>query len=360
MALEDWLSAAGAGLGGALQAYSWQKEREDTRRQVDTRSRQADDELQLRREQLKADIQRMLDSVASDKADRNEKAAAAKAKAQSDKETRAAQDAYISGLPPHLQAATRARQLNLGAFDPEDFQAPKTTKELAAEREAALAQIEAEAYRRAQGTRRGNPPARDTPVTPAVPKDDPALPAGVRKYIASLKGRYPNQQKGETFISGREGARQELVGAIEDLYRDHPNLDTGKMFQMFDSIFPEDDFSVSPAGAASDTGAGTLPITQPQPQPGVQSPGGQPAAGGARGRTPVTAASQTRGGLPVTRGRGASPTPSPALARSQGGDPDLKQTIADLVAQYDATTDPNQQATLRELIARLMAQADRR
>src|SRR5690606_26054517 len=92
------LQGIGAGLKGALDAYSWQQDFNEGRRRFDASAALDQQGLDLRREdhelrqkQLKAEIQAMIDKVGAGKVVEKER------------------EAFIAGLPAHLQGPARAK-----------------------------------------------------------------------------------------------------------------------------------------------------------------------------------------------------------------------------------------------------------
>lgn len=278
MAWDIALQGIGGALGGLAEGFSWQREMGQRDRQIDQDAQMLD----LRRQQIAMDIQRML----ADLDDRDAQKQAREAAAAKEADQQAAKDAWVTSLPPHLQQAARAKDFGY-SFGPDVFEPPQTSEEIEAEQQRTLARIEAEAEARARGTRRGNPPARDTVgTTPVTSRDDPSLPAGVRQYLSTFVT--PSKYGGiDDPAERRAAAKAELDSVLPRLYEDHPMLDALKLYQWFDRLFPE-----------------------PRPQPGPSLYGTAPVTPAGTSAAPASAApamaappENRRQGLPSAPGR---------------------------------------------------------
>lgn len=274
--IEDVLAGIGAGAQGALSAYSWQKERDDRRREFDAVHAGDEEERQLRIQKIRAEIEQMLHPLTKGPARK-----VVSYKTVGDDGKPVTKWAYEDEL--------------VGQSSP-DYVEPKPAP--AAPRPIA---VPTEQGGKA-GTLFVDPTTAPGQFFPSAPKpkkpsalgtsskDDPSFPNGVRAYLADINGRYKT----------RAEAKTELDSALASLYRDHPNLDSNKLYAAFDRLFPKDELV---------HGAGVKPAA------GASSPAST-ATGGTGAPLGTTASASTAGPLPFGRGRGAAAGPAGTSAPS--------------------------------------------
>lgn len=213
------LQALGGGLDGLARGFSWQQDMGERRRQFDVTAGMNQQEIDIRREELKAEIKAMFESLNKPPEDPIERI-----------------DTVDDDGNPATRFVPRSQVTNR-AFP--KYREPKAQPQEPLERVETVDE-------------RGNPATRFVPrsaasnqsfpryrepksMTAITQKDDPALPSGVRQYLSTFPQKYGRGQ--------RDRALHELETTLQALYRDHPNLDANKVYQMFDRMFParEDD-----------------------------------------------------------------------------------------------------------------------
>jgi len=142
----------------------------------------------------------------------------------------AIQEEWLASLPPDLRAMMRGEQLGFKGAKREDFQSPEQ-REAERTRAAAQKREEVQAERDADFTdfqrreRFKKSLGGDLPITP---KDDPALPMGVRDYLDSL-------------LTKHQGAFEKAEGDFNQtwnqLKEDHPRLDPAKAREYLKHVF---------------------------------------------------------------------------------------------------------------------------
>lgn len=146
---------------------------------------------------------------------------------------------------------------------------------------------------------------------PVTPKDDPALPAGVRQWLAALPTQNGNDYNA-TMQALRDGWAQQVAA--------HPRVDATKAKAYVEGLFGEAQIPVPPARARQDTmldafsRPGAIPVVPRQPAAPGPQPNGAPSA--------------------------AAPAPQP---NQPGG---LEAQAATLLAQYRAEQDPVKKAAV--------------
>lgn len=279
----------GAGIQGGLDAYSWQKEHKLRDRQLD----QEDEMIGLRREQIRAEIDAMLARVNAPQEDSLEGIDTVDESGNPIRQYVPRSQLSGRSFPKHQEPKTSTPEPVM-SIDTMDDQGRPVTQVLP----------------RSAASGRTFPKYQAPKPMTAVSRDDPSLPRGVRQYLAGFGGRYRN----------RWAAKRELDGVLEKLYKDHPDLDASKVYQMFDRMFPtrdQDDGPLldseevpGPPGLTMETRTGE---EQPAPTPLPMAPDRQvrptPLTFGARagnvGQPPIT-----RSGTGRASGAGRAGGPS--------------------------------------------------
>jgi hypothetical protein len=175
-------------------------------------------------------------------------------------------------LPEALRAAFHANGHKgpSGGFKPDDFLSPE---QLTAKEAADAARKRSDTL----ATYRGEREIDKQYKTPITLTDDPALPTGVKSYLASLPSKYQGDYA---------GAFGEFQSALPRLLQDHPHLDVSKARQAFDELFPanavparptagsaaiNDIFNNNPQGATP-APVGSTPITRRTPPQAAAAP----------------------------------------------------------------------------------------
>lgn len=261
---EDVWAGIGGGLNGLYEGLQAMQQRKTDQQRFDAEQATKAEEIAMRRQQLIGELDGMVRRLAQgDEEIGLKKQEAADRRAANEAESQR-RSAFLNSLPVHLRRAAEAEDLGY-RFGPEQFAPPKTPAQEEADRQGNLRNIEDEAFARARGGRRGAPLKSATPLTL---KDDPALPTGVKRYLAGFAARYAGNP---------QGAHHEFQQALPDLYRDHPQLDTQKAVAMLNAIFPQRRASDSlyediaaggrpaPPAAPLRTAGAPAPATAPRP-----------------------------------------------------------------------------------------------
>lgn len=300
----DFLGMLGAGLesvGADLEESNARKRKRHEELLEEARRR--DDQMQSdHRATKRMELAHELDQQATMAAEGRaaDRARVAKATELEDIERRAL------SLPAHLQDAFIANGGRV--VDPRDLMTPEELRDFE------MDSLERELKLRRQYER---PPASQLPPPN---HDDPAMPRGVRAYVADIASRYDP--------SRRDEALNELRGALPNLFADHPSLDNNRLMREFNGFFGQQDLRRLTAedDDAWMYGAST-PVTSAGP---TAAPGQMPAA--------------------------PAPQSTPVMAPPPSGGGDLVARAEQLLTAIRSEQDPARQAQLRTELAQLRTQ----
>lgn len=233
MAWDDIGAGIAGGLDSFLKTLSWQKEYEQQNRLIDEREA-------TRRDQNNA---RGVDMMLRERKYMDEAEATSFARAEAEGKKKIF-DEWYQTLPPEMQKVVTAKQHGV-TTDAEDWEDPaakalrvkdaeakkyldeelKHTRTLETERAKSKSKLEDDI--KLEGVRHGFR-VKEKSALPVEPKEDPALPSGVRKYLSSLLGKY-----GGSFPA----AEAEWNRHFTEQQTKHPRLDPGRARKYLQDVF---------------------------------------------------------------------------------------------------------------------------
>lgn len=233
MAWDDIGAGVAGGLDNFLKTLSWQKEYEQQNRLIDEREA-------TRRDQNNA---RGVDMMLRERKYMDDAEATSFARAEAEGK-RKIFDEWYKALPPEMQQVVTAKQHGV-TTDAEDWEDPsakalrvkdaeakkyldeelKHTRTLEAERARAKGRLEDDI--KLEGVRHGFR-VKEKSGLPVEPKDDPALPRGVRDYLSSMLTKH-----GGDFAA----AEAEWNKGFTEQQTKHPRLDPGRARGYLEDVF---------------------------------------------------------------------------------------------------------------------------